>query len=298
MKKSVVYIVLIVLLLATNLFLFFTPKNVRSNQTSGAYLGEYDFTLLESISFTHDDQLVSIKRADDQWLLNDSLKVDEGFFNTLISILERVESTREVRNWEGDIIGGVALEFVGETLSLSYASNATQTKSYFINEGQVHEVAVPGYQDNVIDIFKLHPDQWRDRLVFDGSWRTIQKIDIALRGGGDVEIAFNDKFFTVNGKQPQDSSAVVDYLNQYQYFQANEMISKGRFMALDSLMSTPSMAIITIDDINYENQLSIIIYPRLQNQNYHLALSDNKMMVLDQRRVKNLLELSRLSQSK
>ena len=111
---------------------------------------------------------------------------------------------------------------------------------------------MPGYKDNVVDIFKLHPDQWRDRLMFDGSWRTIQKATLNYTTGDVMEIAFKDKFFLVNDRQPQDSSAVIDYLNQFQYFEANEMISSGRFPQLDSLKDTKPTALLTIEDIKSE----------------------------------------------
>lgn len=297
-KRSNYYIGVIVLLLVANLFLFISPKNSRADSNGRTYLEGYDLSQLKEMAFTNGAERVSFSKVGDRWKLNDSLEVDQGFFNTLLSILDRVQTTRRVSKWDGEIIGEIELKIATKKLKLSYGTDPNQTKSYFVNQGQVSEVSVPGYQDKVIDIFRLHRDQWRDRLVFDGSWRTIQNLTVDLYGGQDLEISFDDKFFTLNGKQPQDSSAIVEYLNQYQYFQANEVISKGRFPQLDSLTSTRPLATITLDDINYKNQLSIKIYPRLKNQNYHLVLSGDKMMVLDQVRVKNLLGLSLHSQSK
>jgi len=289
MKKSFYYIGLIVVLLIANLMLLVFPKRSISNGISKVYFREDDLSALESISFRNRNQLIKISKGADHWVLNDSLKVDEGFFNSLVSILERVETTRKINNWEGKVLGEISLTFPEYSMSLSYASNPTQTKSYFIKKDQVSEVSVPGYRDNVADLFELHPDQWQDRLIFDGSWRTIQKIAIDQSNGADLEITFNDKFYIVNGQQPQDSSAVIDYLNQYQYFQANEMISKGRFSELDSLVKTAPIATITIDDIKIAKMLVISIYPKQENQNYHLVTLDNKMMVIDQHRVSGML---------
>ena len=86
-----------------------------------------------------------------------------------------------------------------------------------------------------------------------------------------MEIVFNDQFFLINGNPPNDSSAVIDYLNQFQYFEANEMISEGRFPRFDSLAQTKPSTIVTIEDIKYEETIVFQIYPNMKGQAYHLV---------------------------
>ena len=93
----------------------------------------------------------------------------------------------------------------------------------------------------------------------------------------------------VNGEAPQDSSAVVEYLNQFQYFEANERISDGRFPRFDSLAQTTPGAVITIEDIKEEQPVILTIFPNLKGQAYHLVMRENQMMVIDARRVQGLL---------
>jgi len=289
MKQLAIYIVLIAVLLAANLYLFLAPQKGVKNAASGRYFDGVEMGALSQISFTSDDQRVSMIKSGNGWLLGDSLRVDEGFLNTLLTILDKVETSRRINTWEGNALGEIELVTPNEVVKLQYASNPTKTKAYFIDEDEVSEVNVPGYRDNVIGIFELHPDQWRDRLILDAGWRTIQYVKVDYQRNQDIIIQFDDKFFLVNGKASVDSAAVVKYLNRFQYFQANEIISKGRFPEFDSLATTHPFAQLTIDDIKNEHQLSIKIFPHLSDQNYHLVTSGNKMMVIDSERVNDLL---------
>jgi len=289
MQKTIYYIIAILILLGINLYLLFSSPFSETGDTDETYFEEEFLVGINEISFSYRGQQIRMELQNQSWMLNDSVKADEGFVNTLLSVLERVRSTRKIDNWEGEALGSLQLSSGERKVNLEYNTNPTSTKSYFKNEGEVSEVTVPGYRDNVIDIFTLHPDQWKDRLVFDGSWRTIQRVMVDYRGELNLDIKFDDNFFRVNGESPQDSTAVVDYLNQYQYFQANEMISKGRFPEMDSLSNTEPIALITIDDIKLEQPVKLSIFPSLGNQSYHLVTSDKKMMVFDTRRIKDLL---------
>ncbi len=287
MTTSLKYIILIVILLVANLWLFFADS-FQSTTDRANYFNAQDMESVSMIKFEVDGQEVKLRRSAQGWTLNDSYKADQGFVNTLISVLERAEVGRTIENWSQEVMGEVEVEFdFNSRYRFQFASNATQTKSYFITNGIAKEVAVPGYRDNVVDLFDLHPDQWRDRLVFDGSWRTIQKVQVDYSNGSpSFEIKFEDKFFLVNGKQPNDSTEVINYLNQFEYFQANEMMSNGRFPEFDSLSATQPIAIITLDDIKSEEQTVLTIFPQLNGQRYHLMVKNGEQkMVVDAGRV-------------
>lgn len=290
MSKSVKYIIAVLVLLGLNLALFFSDTSSQSPQAEKYFLSE-DLEGVSRFLFMTDGDTTKIERSEQGWTLNDQYKADEGFVNTLISILERVEAGRTIENWDQEIMGSVEVEFdFNSRYRFQFSSNATKTKSYFITDGKASEVAVPGYRDNVVDIFTLHPDQWRDRMIFDGSWRTIQNIKVENTQGDDFEISFKDKFFLVDGNTPGDSSSVINYLNQFQQFQANEMISSGRFPDLDSIGGVEPTATVTIDDIKSEDQMVLEIYPGKDGQAYHLVKDNTgQQMVIDARRVREIL---------
>ncbi|MDE0471303.1 MAG: hypothetical protein OXH57_05130 [Ekhidna sp.] len=289
MKKSAIYVVVIIVLLMANLYLFLVPRSGIKNVASSHYFEDIDMETLNQISFTSAGKTVSMIKSKDGWLLDDSLQVDEGFLNTLLIILNKVETSKKISTWEGVTLGEIEIVTASEIVQLQYATNLTKTKAYFIKGDEVSEVSVPGYSDNVTEIFELHPDQWRDRLILDANWRTIQLVKIDYQSSRDITIQFDDKFFLVNGQASQDSVAIVDYLNQFQHFQANEMISRGRFPEFDSLVATQPIAQLVIDNINNKEQVSMKIFPHLSNQNYHLVTLGKEMMIIDAKRVNNLL---------
>ncbi|WP_421762822.1 hypothetical protein [Ekhidna sp.] len=259
--------------------------------SSSKYFDIEDLSAVSKIQFDVDNKIIKLELTGEGWILNESFKADEGFVNTLLSVLQRVEVGRTFENLDQDVIGAVEVEFdFNSRYRFQFASNPTQTKSYFISDGKTMEVAVPGYRDNVIDFFTLHPDQWRERLVFEGTWRTIQRVLIESAASESIEIKFDEKFFLVNGNQPYDSTSVINFLNQFEYFQANEMISEGRFPEFDSLSQTIPMAKITLDDIKSDEPTVLSVFPRIDNQQYHLMVKDGEeRMVVDARRVSQIL---------
>lgn len=290
MSKSAKYLIAVGLLLVANLWLFLAGDRDATPKAEKYFISE-DMEGVSRFLFVQDGDTTKIERSEQGWTLNNQYKADGGFVNTLISVLNRVEVGRTIEDWDREIQGSIEVEFdFNSRYRFQFATNPTKTKTYFISDDIAKEVAVPGYRDNVAEIFTLHPDQWRDRLILDGSWRSIQRLEVSNKTGEDFNIVFDDSFFLVNGETPTDSSGVINYINQFQQFQANEMISSGRFPELDSLASTEPMAILLIDDIKYEDPKTLNIYPGLKNQPYHLAVDENgNRMVIDARRVQQIL---------
>ena len=160
------------------------------------------------------------------------------------------------------------------------------------DEEEVYQVQIPGYNEYVGGIFELNKDQWRDRLVLNDSWRTIQKLQLDYQDESkqDLTISFDKDFFLVEGVQQLDSNLVVNYLNQFQYFQANEWISKGRFPRYDSLSAMPVLAKLTIESINYDLPILLEIYPKLPGDRIYLVMTyDESMFVVDDQRMSQIL---------
>lgn len=290
MSKSAKYIVATALLLIANLWLFLSGSG-NDIKEAERYFDPEDLDGVSGFEFIYGGDTVWISQTGEGWVVNNEYLADQSFINTLISVLERVEVGSTIENWDREPLGSAEVEFdFNSRYRFQFATNPNKTRSYFITQAGTREVSVPGYRDNVVDIFTLHPDQWRDRTIIDGSWRTIQNIAVENERGEDFQISFAEKFFLLNGNSPNDSSSVVGYLNQFQQFQANEMISPGRFEEMDSIAGTQPFASVTIDDIKYENPIRLEIFPGKPNQSYHLVKDqDGQRMVIDARRVNQIL---------
>ena len=227
MSKKIKYLIGIVILLGLNLVLFYSDGSAKSSSFDDELFMIKDTTQINAIVIENEDEKIEILRNDAGWKLNNQYPVDQNFLKILFSILNKVRVKRELGKMNVENSGDLTLGFAdGSSRSFNFSSDPIGTKSFFIEDGIGYQVEVPGYRDNVINIFELNEDQWRSRLVFDGSWRTIQKLSLK-HGGEELTIRFNSQFFDVDGQSLIDSSAVVDYLNQFQFFQAIQMISEG-----------------------------------------------------------------------
>lgn len=292
-KKTLTYLVAIGLLLVANLGMVFTKGLKKSSSFDDGQFLIQNIDEIASVSISQESGDILLEKSGDKWNLNGTYEADQSFLQLLFSILNQVKVKRVIGSGENTNSGNVLIAFNdGKTTSFGFASDPLGTASFFIEDGTSYQVEVPGYRDNVVNIFKLTEDQWRSRIVFDGSWRTIQRLNLEA-DNQNLNIRFNNTFFEVDGTTAIDSSAVVDYLNQFQVFQANEMISPGRFPELDSLMLTEPMALLSIDDIQSSEQINFQIYPALTNQNYHLVTRNSEiMMVFDRRRIQSLLKFN------
>ena len=286
-RKTTIYIVSIVVLLGLNLLLFFNESN-KGNSFDDQLFSVADTTAIKSVSILKEAGEILLEREGSGWRLNNKYRADVNFQQVLSTILSRVRVQREVGKLEGD--GTIKVEMEGESLVVDFKVGSLGTKTFFIKDGVGYQVEVPGYRENVGNIFELTEDQWRSRLVFNGSWRTIQSLELTGQDHS-LDIRFNDKFFSVAGVDRIDSTAVINYLNQFQFLQANEMISSGKFPELDSLKNTSPLATLAIDDIASSGTIRFEIYPSLYGHSYHLVTKNGEdMMVFSLDRIRELLK--------
>jgi len=264
-------------------------------EKGGVSFDENKFILSDTsaVKFVKIGNDIELKKTGADWMLNDEFGVDPYFKRLLFSILQRVKVKKPV---DIDQEEGQLVQVGGEMpMTFSVWGNATKTKTYFALEGddQVYEVHIPGYNDYLGGIFELTPDQWRDRLLVNASWRTIQHLTLDYQDSDeiDLDIAFNDDFFHVKDVAPIDSNAVVEYLNLFQYFQANEWLSAGRFPRYDSLSKMPPLATLTIETIDREMPFILDIFPKLEGERFNIGMTvGESLLVIDENRMRGILK--------
>ncbi|HCX20685.1 MAG: hypothetical protein CMB80_28055 [Flammeovirgaceae bacterium] len=278
-----------VLLLISNLIFLFV-----GGKSSGVSFNEQKFALLDTagVSFIKLNDIKLSRGPQGHWLVDEEYAVDPNLDRLLFSILNRVRVQKPVEVPQEE---GIKVEISGDQpMTFHVWGNPTKTRTYFSmdDEEEVYQVQIPGYNEYVGGIFELNKDQWRDRLVLNDSWRTIQKLQLDYQDESkqDLTISFDKDFFLVEGVQQLDSNLVVNYLNQFQYFQANEWISKGRFPRYDSLSAMPVLAKLTIESINYDLPILLEIYPKLPGDRIYLVMTyDESMFVVDDQRMSQIL---------
>ena len=79
-------------------------------------------------------------------------------------------------------------------------------------------------------------------------------------------------------------------MGQYEYFQINDYLEKGKYPKYDSLSLTTPMAELTVRDIDLSKDVDLRIFPLLKNQNFYLVVGrKEEMMVIDSKRMSNIL---------
>lgn len=292
MKNRTRVIILVLLLLANISFLFFTKSE------SGVSFEEDLFVVadtagISAVTIDQGARQIALTEMGKGWLVNKQYPADERLMKVLLSILSRVQVKKPAA---ADPEDSTVVSISGnDPMSFYVWGNPTKTRTYFSLEGSgaAYEVTIPGYNEYIGGIFELNADQWRDRLVMNESWRTIQDLRLDYLGSeeNDFSIRFDQHFFRMDQVNQIDSSAVVDYLNQFQYFEANEWISSGRFPRYDSLVKKRPLATLKIESINSEYPIILDIYPRLGDDPFHVMMDrEEAMMAVDQRRVRGILQ--------
>ena len=293
--RNIVLLGISLFLIILNLWLFnLKPALVSLNFNPDLFMIR-DTTQIEKFQF-HSKILDHYFSRQEGWKINNKFPSDPNLRKMLFTVSKRVKVSRTLTGNEKEQLlkrneemgTSVILTVDGDERSYSVVGNANKTKTYFIENQEVYQVDIPGYQDFLASIYELKRDQWRDRLVFNGNWRTIQKMEVIYPEKSDKNllIRFKETFYEVDDLTQIDSSAVVAYLNQFEYMQANERISFGFSPAYDSLAQTPPEVIISLLDIKYKLPREIRIFPQLPGQNIRLIMDqDDELMIFESKRI-------------
>ena len=293
--KNIVLLGISLLLIILNLWLFNLKPALVSLSFDPDLFMIRDTTQIEKFQF-HSKILDHYFSRQEGWKINNKFPSDPNLRKMLFTVSKRVKVSRALTGNEksqllerNEEMGtSVTLTVDGQERFYSVVGNANKTKTYFIQNQEVYQVDIPGYQDFLASIYELKRDQWRDRLVFNGNWRTIQKMEVVYpdKSDNNLLIRFKETFYEVDGLDQIDSSAVVAYLNQFEYLQANERISPGFSAAFDSLSQTSPEVIISLSDIKYKLPIQIRIFPQLPGQNIQLIMDqDDELMVFESKRI-------------
>ncbi len=247
-------------------------------------------------------QPVALERSGKDWQVNGKYKADPSIVRALMGRLQlsRVKrkvgpsGRQEVSEWlrKGKKIK-VGFEN-GEEVVFVSGGNPANTASFFQMEGSedVYQVEVPGYSLYISGIFELTENQWRHRLLFSSDWRSIQAltVDYTSPGRDDVEIYFDKTTLKVRGPEPTDTTALENYIVNFESFYTNEFIGEGQIPLYDSLMQTEPIATIRLRDIDSSKNTNLSIFPRPGASPYTL-LADEKgnYSVVDAPRIEKLL---------
>ena len=292
-KNISLMVVLAVLVLCSIIFSLTdsTTSNTISNKT---IFNVQDTASIDMISIKSAKEMIELSRNGGPWMVNNKTKAEQSIVKVLLSILKDMEVIRSVAQAQENEIAefivdnGFLVEISGngELLNSFYSSgNENKTVSYMmsISNRQPYIVSIPGYGSYIAGIFEIPENDWRERLILSTNWRTLQnlKIDYADYPEYDFEIRFKFNFLGVEGIDRLDTARMMNFIEGFNYLQADRYLSEGELPQYDSLQDTPHTVSLTVQDIDASNSKTIRFYPLLKNDDMMLAyIEEDRQMVL------------------
>lgn len=299
MDKNTKLLVILAGLVLVSVFISFSGKEDNRQSFDPQMFTVKDTSMIESVAISS-NTVNEITRRNGIWRLNDKFNADFNMVEVMKSILSQVKVKRPVAKLnQEDIIKD--LKLTGKKVTVNYTDgtssnfiaggNSSKKDSYYLMDEKAYLVEIPGYNNYISGIFELTENQWRDRVLFSTTWRSLQSLNIDYTNEEeDLEVFFDEKFLAVKGVNQLDTTSLMEYIGQFQYFQINDFLEKGKYKKYDSLFQTEHTAVITISDIDASKNRKLQVYPLMKGESFYL-LTDEKqeMMVIDSKRMDNIL---------
>jgi hypothetical protein len=304
--KNKLLLILLVLLVLTSVVLFMTGESNGTRMAEKQQYAIQDTASISRIVFesSHYGLNNELRRTNHHWEINGEYGADPNMVQVLLAVLKQVQVRRPVPVVEKEAIKRdmnekgirVAL-YSGEDVvkRFSVLGNNTKTTSFFMEEGQqdIHIVELPGYDSYVAGIFEVTALDWRNRMVFNSTWRSLQRLELLYPAFAEqsVEIRFTFDFFEITGVEQLDTAFMMSFIDQFQAFQCNRFIDPEPDSPYDSLMRREPMAIVTLEDIDENKNNRVVLYPPLPGTSeYPGRLANQEVALFNARIIREILK--------
>ncbi|PIB36032.1 hypothetical protein BFP72_11810 [Reichenbachiella sp. 5M10] len=290
---------ILALLIIVSAALFYFDGEERDSFDRSIFAIE-DTASVSSIVIQGPQGLLQVQRQRGGWQLNDTLLADPALIKVVFSIMQQVRVQRPVSQLNLERIqkslreSGQKISVVanGETNEWYAGGDLSKSQAYFGDESlsQVYLVGIPGYNHYVSGVFELTPNQWRDRLLFDSNFRSLQELNISYADGESLKIDFEDRFFKVNALEHIDTTQLMTYINGLEKFQLNDYLTPGDYPRYDSLAKTMPVARLILRDIDERKNRDLEVYAKIPGERFYLLTNrSGDRIVVDQERLNSLL---------
>lgn len=304
MERSKVFLILIVVQLAVLFGLLLTDGNKTSIDYDPTMFRLAEPELAERIVMSQPEREVILEN-EGEWRVGDQYVLDKSLQQVLFSMMQQWQIKRPVAKTSNQAViddltsngTRVSVFSTGEEILDFYAGGvASQKIPYFYRPGddRAYIIEIPGYTNYITAILNLTDLQWKDRKLFSSPWQSIQRleVDYAVPDTEDVIFAGDGPFPSIEEMKMAtvDTARMMNYLEQYAYFETNEHVDISKFAQFDSLSQTAPIGKITLTDLDASMSNSLTIWPRLPQDRVHLTVDGNgNWSVVEQRRVQALL---------
>ncbi len=191
---------------------------------------------------------IHFKYSNNNWVLNDSLLMDQSMRDVFFSVLSRIEIRKPVPSALRDSLARLIVEngvhtkiTFGEEVIKDYwlYGNSNLEISWAMDaKDQVPlQVHIPGYQSFIAGIYSIPGIEWRSRFIFKSNFALISKIEIVYPAASEsLMLHYDNGFFSIPNIDA-DSTKVAELLDQLAYLQADEFIDPVNAKAMKDGLS-------------------------------------------------------------
>ncbi|MTI33614.1 hypothetical protein [Xanthovirga aplysinae] len=292
-KKNIRLLVILVLLSLITIWIGIQDNGKVGRGGLNVTLAVQDTSLVNRVVMVGPDFQNEFIKKGNQWILNGKYKADSNMMKILLVVLNRVKVKRAVAKVNsGEITeqlhkSGIKVQaFNDNQLLTSFVSggNLNETQTYF----QLPEaddpfvVSIPGYNSYLAGFFSMKENEWRDRVIFQTRWQALKRLKVIYpnKPENDFEITANDRFYQLEGLAQFDTTAMMSYIDFFQYFPAEQLLNSGENPRYDSLSRTLPHFIIQLEDIQSNHDNVLKVFPQLEGDRNVLGTSKEGQLVL------------------
>lgn len=284
------FVLLTVLLLLAGLTAVLLLSGERKEETgAGDYFAISSVSGISRIVMEGSDFTHVFTRGDKGWRINGRYAADENLMEVLQIILNKAIVKRPAANAQKESIdqllaaSGVKVSVYGTEDQLlrafTVAGSDNRKVSYFYDEDsdKAYLMYIPGYDTYLAGIFGLALNEWRDKLIFSSSWRSLRSVAVHYPDDttAGFRIAFEKDFFTISGIESIDTSRMMRFLENVEEFRAEKVLEKQP----ESLSGAEPFLTISVEDIDTAKTNTLYLYPR-DHEDPYLIGTDQKDRVM------------------
>ncbi|MFC2125905.1 hypothetical protein ACFLU5_13965 [Bacteroidota bacterium] len=263
-KLSIILLALIVL----SVILMTRGSRKQRLAVDKMYFSVEDTASIDRVEIRAEASENLLTRSMDQWQVNGKYMVDPSMKTVLLTVLNKVRAQRPVpANKIMEVSeelseNGIRVNiYSGNELIQSYISGGNGVSiSYFMKDNDdPYIVHLPGYDSYVSGIFEVSENDWRDRFIFSTNWIGLKELKLEYPdvSAHNFTIETADIHLTIPGISQLDTTAMMEYIELFRYFQVDQFISQGDNPMYDSIFKTNPYALLSIDDTGFENPIII-----------------------------------------
>ncbi|HTJ53580.1 MAG TPA: hypothetical protein VL443_29200 [Cyclobacteriaceae bacterium] len=292
-KKNIRLLISLVILIALTGLVYWLSLEKSTIEIDKTIFRVDDFKTIDEVTFNSKGNTVTLKFDGTRWRVNDLYEADRHLVDVLFATLQQAEPKRPVAASIKDSISNeilnngvkVSLKASGKDLKVFYAGgNLSKTQAYFLDgKDAPYIMVIPGYRVYASGILELDENGWRDKRVFNFSWRNFKEFtaQFPTQAKQNFRAAYFNNFFGVEGLAESDTIKLNAFMDGMMRLSADNFIKAGYSARYDSLIKTNPAMIIEIKDIA-DRKYPLIIFNPLRKDPYVLGVFGNNEAVLFQ----------------